>query len=157
MQRWIRIAALAALTTLVAGVACTSKSSSSTGTTGQGSAVSSPAAAGTTADINTGASSLRATLSTLLQSHVYLAGIATGAALQDGPTSPAFKAAAATLDLNTQDLAAAVGSVYGDAAGNTFLALWRKHIGFFVDYTVGLATNDKAMTEAKKLIRLLKE
>ncbi|MEA2580251.1 MAG: hypothetical protein QOE83_1143 [Actinomycetota bacterium] len=154
MYRWIRIAALSALVPLVAAAACSSNSSTTTpqatassASDGMGSMSS---AAAMTADISTGASSLRATLSTLLQSHVYLAGIATGAALQDGPTSSSFKAAAATLDLNSQDLAAAVGSVYGDAAGKTFLALWRKHIGFFVDYTVGLATKDKAM-ETKAL------
>ncbi|MEP7060593.1 MAG: copper amine oxidase, partial [Actinomycetota bacterium] len=149
MHRWIRIVALSALAALVAGVACTSNSgSSSTPTTGSGGAATTAPAA---ADIATGASALRATLSTQLQEHVYLAGIATGAALQDGPTSPAFKAAAGALDLNSQDLAASVGSVYGDAAGKTFLALWRKHIGFFADYAVGLATKDKAMaTKALK-------
>ena len=149
MHRWIRIAALAVMTTVVAG-ACTSNGSGSV-TTASTSGPTTSASVSSTADISTGASSLRATLSTLLQTHVYLAGIATGTALQDGPTSPAFKAAAATLDLNSQDLAAAVGSVYGDQAASTFLALWRKHIGFFVDYTVGLATNDKAMqTKALK-------
>ena len=150
MNRWIRIAALAALTALVAAAACTSNSSSSSSATTSGQGGVSPATSMSTADITTGSSALRATLSTQLQEHVYLAGIATGAALQDGPTSAAFKAAAATLDLNSQDLAASVASVYGDAAGKTFLALWRKHIGFFVDYTVGLASNDKAM-QAKAL------
>ena len=150
MHRWLRIAALAVLTTLVAGVACTSKSSS-TGTTGGSAPASSPSSMAMTPDITTGASALRATLSTLLQSHVYLAGIATNAALQDGPTSASFKAAAGALDANSQDLAGAITSVYGAPAGKTFLALWRKHIGFFVDYTVGLATNDKAMqTKALK-------
>lgn len=145
MHRWLRTTALVVMTMLVVGVACTSKSSTTT-TTGTTPPGASPTGTMTmTTGTETGAATLRATLSTLLQSHVYLAGIATSAALQDGPTSPAFKAAAATLDLNSQDLAAAVGSVYGDAAGKTFLALWRKHIGFFVDYTVGLATNNKAM------------
>jgi hypothetical protein len=29
-------------------------------------------------------------------------------------------------------------------AGDAFLPLWRKHIGFVVDYTTGLAAKDKA-------------
>jgi hypothetical protein len=37
-----------------------------------------------------------------------------------------------------------IGSVYGADAEKAFLPLWRKHIGFVVDYTTGLATKDKA-------------
>src|SRR5690606_32385864 len=33
-------------------------------------------------------------------------------------------------------------------AGAQFLELWRTHIGFFVDYTLGGATGDAAMQEA---------
>ncbi len=97
------------------------------------------------ASIETGAATLRAGLSTLLQEHVYLAGIATGTALQEGPDSDAFAAAAATLDANSVGLADAVGSVYGEKGGDTFLDLWRAHIGMFVDYTVGAATGDEKM------------
>ena len=42
------------------------------------------------------------------------------------------------------DVAAAIGTVYGSEAGQAFLPLWRKHIGFVVDYTVGAASKDKA-------------
>ena len=38
-----------------------------------------------------------------------------------------------------------VGGIYGDKAGNQFLELWRAHIGFFVNYTLGKATGDAAM------------
>jgi hypothetical protein len=41
--------------------------------------------------------------------------------------------------------------VYGDEAAETFLDgenMWRDHIGFFVDYTVGLATEDTAQDRA---------
>ena len=41
------------------------------------------------------------------------------------------------------DIARAIGSVYGAGAEQAFLPLWRRHIGFFVDYTVGVATKDK--------------
>jgi hypothetical protein len=71
-----------------------------------------------------------------------LAAAATGAAL--GGRDPEFRADAAALDANSVDIAKAIGSVYGAGAEQAFLALWRRHIGFVVDYTVGLATGDRA-------------
>jgi hypothetical protein len=47
---------------------------------------------------------------------------------------------------NTDQLGAAIGSVYGPAAQQQFLKLWRAHIGFFVNYTLGLATHNSSMT-----------
>ncbi len=88
------------------------------------------------------ASDLRVALNTLLAEHIYLAASATGAAL--GGRTPEFQAAAGALDANTIALSKAIGSVYGDDAGTAFLALWRKHIGFVVDYTTGVAMKDKA-------------
>src|SRR5512134_1455 len=88
------------------------------------------------------ASELRAKLNTLLQEHAYLAASATNAAL--GGRNSEFEAAAGALDANSVDLAKAIGMVYGAGAENAFLALWRKHIGFFVDYATGVATKDKA-------------
>ncbi|HUQ39769.1 MAG TPA: hypothetical protein VM030_06405, partial [Acidimicrobiales bacterium] len=87
-----------------------------------------------------GASALRAGLTGLLQEHVYLAGITTGTALSGGD----FKVPAGILDANSVALSDAIGGVYGKPAGEQFLALWRKHIGFFVDYTVATAKNDEA-------------
>ena len=89
----------------------------------------------------TKAAELRAGLNTLLSEHVILASAATGAAL--GGRDAEFKAAAGALDANSVDISSAIGSVYGSDAGQAFLALWRKHIGFVVDYTVGLASKDK--------------
>ena len=57
--------------------------------------------------------------------------------------APDFEAAANALEGNTADLQAAITSVYGEDAGVGFGELWRNHIGFFVDYTVGLATDDE--------------
>jgi hypothetical protein len=88
------------------------------------------------------AAELRTTLNVLLREHAYLAGAATSAAL--GGREAEFKAAAGALDANALDIASAVGSVYGADAERAFLPLWRRHIGFFVDYTVGVATNDRA-------------
>jgi len=87
------------------------------------------------------ASDLRVGLNTLLAEHVYLASSATGAAL--GGRQADFGAAAGALDQNSIALSKAIGSVYGSDAETAFLALWRTHIGFVVDYTTGLATKDK--------------
>jgi hypothetical protein len=84
---------------------------------------------------------LRLTLNQLLSEHATLAAAATNAAL--GGRTKEFEAAAGALDANSQDLAKAIGSVYGTAAGDAFLPLWRKHIGFFVDYTTAKAKKSK--------------
>ncbi len=88
---------------------------------------------------------LRTNLNLMLREHVYLAAVATGAAL--GGRQPQFDAAAAALDANSVDLSKAIGSVYGAEAENQFLPLWRKHIGFVVDYTTGLAAKDQAKAD----------
>ncbi|HEY1011610.1 MAG TPA: hypothetical protein VGE07_02825, partial [Herpetosiphonaceae bacterium] len=85
---------------------------------------------------------LRKTLNVALKEHAYLAASATNAAL--GGRTPEFEAAAAALDNNSVDISKAIGSVYGADAENAFLPLWRKHIGFFVDYTKASAAKDKA-------------
>ena len=90
------------------------------------------------------AADLRVTLDELLGEHALLAMFATQKGY-DG--APDFEAIAGALDQNGVDLSEAIGSVYGDEAGKKFLdggLLWRDHIGFFVDYTVGLAKKDKA-------------
>jgi hypothetical protein len=89
----------------------------------------------------------RAILTNLLQEHVYLAGIAIEQAVEAGGDldAPAVQAAVATLDANSVALSEVVGSVAGPENGDAFLGLWREHIGFFVDYTLGAATGDDAM------------
>lgn len=100
------------------------------------------------ASSTTGAATLRASLTELLQEHVYLTALATGAALR-GDTK-AFEATAATLngpsESNTSDLVAAIGSVYGDEVGTAFDGLWRSegHIPALVAYTQAIAKGDKA-------------
>jgi hypothetical protein len=90
----------------------------------------------------TPAATLRVTLDTLLQEHIYLASAATDAALAGNNAE--FTSAAGALDANSTELSQAIGSVYGADAATSFLALWRKHIGFFVDYTQGVAAKDQA-------------
>jgi hypothetical protein len=91
------------------------------------------------------AADLRVALNTTLAEHVWLAAATTEAAL--GGRGGEFKDAAGALDANSVALSKAIGSVYGADAGTAFLALWRKHIGFFVDYTNGVGRKDKAMQE----------
>ena len=111
--------------------------------TGCGSSMAGSAAMAMPAATSNGkAAALRAGLNTLFQEHVYLASAATGAAL--GGRDAEFKAAAAALDENSVALAKAIGSVYGADAEKAFLPLWRRHIGFVVDYTVAVATKDTA-------------
>lgn len=88
---------------------------------------------------------LQILLSQQLAEHTFLAAMATNAALQGFNAD--FEAAADALDQNSIDLSASIAAVYGDGAGNAFLPLWRAHIGMFVDYTIGVATNDQAMQD----------
>jgi hypothetical protein len=91
------------------------------------------------------AADLRRALNVLLSEHVFFATNATAAAL--GGRDAEFAAAAWALDANSIELSQAIGSVYGKGAGDTFLVGWRKHIRFFVDYTKGVATGDRAKRE----------
>ena len=98
--------------------------------------------------VNSDGAGLRATLTSLLTDHVYLAGAAINQALADGGDleAPLTAAAVAALDENSTEVAAAVGSVYADAE-QPFLDSWRSHIPFFVNYTIGKATEDQAMVD----------
>lgn len=96
--------------------------------------------------IDTAAANLRVLLNNLEQEHVNLAAAATRAGF-DGDAS--FAAAAGQLGKNTDAIAGAVGSVYGDEAGAQFKTIWESHIGFFVDYTVAAKKGDqKGMQQA---------
>jgi hypothetical protein len=92
-------------------------------------------------DPATKAADLRVLLNNLETEHVSLAAAATRAGF-DG--DPAFQAAAASLDKNSNDLADAVGSLYGDEARSRFYEIWNSHIGFFVDYTKAAKAGDQA-------------
>lgn len=117
-----------------------SSSSSSSSSAPSGTSSASTAAAQT----NTPAAQLYAALDQLLREHVDLTANVVETAITLGPKSANTTAALAALDQNTQGLGAAIGSVYGSAAQTEFLKLWRAHIGFFVNYTLGLATGNSA-------------
>lgn len=106
------------------------------------------AATGTEGDVASPAAELRAGLTSLLQEHVYLAGITVATAYVAGPDSSEFEAAAATLDANSVDLSKAIGSLAGPEKEAAFLQLWRDHVGFFVDYAVAAQAGDQAGKDA---------
>jgi hypothetical protein len=150
MQRTsIKLAALAAGVALAA-TACGGSSDDNATDTPSSTSTTAGAVVGTAAT-TTKAAELRAGLTYLLEEHVQLAGIATGTALANKGdlTKPAVKAAVGALDANSVALSKAVGSAYPKAEA-PFLASWRQHIGFFVDYTLGKATKNNAkVTKAK--------
>lgn len=95
------------------------------------------------ANLSSPAADLRVALSRLLSEHAALAMEAMRQGVDAGDLSdPEFTAAAGALQGNTDDLTAAIESVYGADAGDAFRAQWEAHIGFFVDYTVALAGDD---------------
>lgn len=97
------------------------------------------------------AAAIRALLTAQLVDHVWLAGNALDTAVRKGGNlkDPAVKGAVAAVDANSVALAKTVGSIYPKAEA-AFLASWRQHIGFFVDYTLGKATkNAKMVAKAK--------
>jgi hypothetical protein len=97
------------------------------------------------------AATVRATLTSQLSAHVWLAGNALDTAVRHKGDlkDPQVVGAVKALDANSVALAKTVGSVYPDAE-KPFLASWRQHIGFFVNYTLGKATkDDKQVAKAK--------
>ncbi len=138
-------AGVGAAAVALAAAACSSSGGSAAGAGSSPShmASSSPSASQST---NTAAAQLYAGLDQLLVEHVDLTAnvVQTAVAAQGNLKAPEVKAAVAALGQNTDSLGAAIGSVYGSAAQQQFLKLWRAHIGFFVNYTLGVATHDQA-------------
>jgi len=87
---------------------------------------------------------LRVTLNKALQQHVDL-GLEVLRNLADEDDN--LEASLEALDENTKAIAGPIGSVYGDDAEDAFLEIWRDHIGFFADYTVGAREDDDDMKE----------
>lgn len=106
------------------------------------------AATDTAGEVDSDAATLRATLTALLQEHVYLTGIGVATAYTAGADSDEFAAAKSALDGNTQDLTDAIGSLAGDDAADTFHQVWTDHVGYFVDYAVAKKSGDQAAADA---------
>ncbi len=92
--------------------------------------------------VSSPATDLRVTLDRLLGEHAALALVALDKSIAGEADAGAVVTA---LEGNTDDLADAIGSVYGDEAAESFKAQWTAHIGFFVDYATGVAKDDAAM------------
>jgi hypothetical protein len=159
-KRWTRFS-ISAAAVLVLAAGCSSGSpagvpapASSPSSVPSVSMTHSPSHSPTTTAVApdaTQAAALRATLTSLLSDHVWLAGNALDTAVQNKGDlkDPQVVGAVKALDDNSVALAEAIGSVYPDAE-KPFLASWRQHIGFFVNYTLGKATkDDKQVAKAK--------
>ncbi len=142
-------AGIGAAALAVAATACTSAGSSS-GAAPSKSPSSMSSGSMMSHPTNTAAAQLYAGLDQLLTEHVNLTANVVQTAITKGPASASTKTALAALDQNTQGLGAAIGSVYGSAAQQQFLKLWRAHIGFFVNYTLGVAGHNRAMVKTAK-------
>ncbi|MGD6993254.1 copper amine oxidase [Sutcliffiella horikoshii] len=92
------------------------------------------------ASVSTPASDLRASLDALLSEHAFLAVVAMQKGI-DGAED--FDQAAGALNANTDDLSAAVASVYGEEGGAAFKEIWSSHIGYFVDYVTATAEENE--------------
>ena len=88
---------------------------------------------------------LRSELDRLLGEHVALAVATLRAGATEGPD---FPAEAAGLNKNTEDLTAAMGTLFGSAAGQQFMTLWADHIDALVGYTSATAAHNDAARQA---------
>jgi hypothetical protein len=88
---------------------------------------------------------LRSELDRLLGEHVALAVTTLRAGATDGAD---FPAEAAGLNKNTDELTAAMGTLFGPAAGQQFMTLWADHIDALVGYTSAVAGHDDAGRQA---------
>ncbi|UOR10413.1 copper amine oxidase [Halobacillus amylolyticus] len=95
--------------------------------------------------VETEAVELRASLDQLFSEHAYLA-VETMRKGADGAAD--FEASANALAANTEDLSAAIASVYGDKAGQKFQDMWSEHIGYFVDYVKATGSGDEEAKQA---------
>lgn len=94
---------------------------------------------------STKAADLRSAMVTLGLEHMALTNQAVDAAL-DGTKNAG--ATGAALYANGDEIAATVGSVYGDEAKTTFAAVWKLHLDEFVKYAVASSKGD---TDGKQM------
>jgi hypothetical protein len=95
---------------------------------------------GASGHADTAACDLRQGLDCRLEEHVALAAATTDAILAG--RNDEFTAAYNALEANSQDIAGAIGAIYGTDTQNSFATLWQKHVTYLVDYTQGLLAKD---------------
>lgn len=89
---------------------------------------------------------LRSALGELLGEHMQLVVDAMGAALRGGPE---FKADAAQVNNDTEQLAGAFGVLFGPSSGAAFTSVWGDHVDALVAYSGAVATkNQKGKVQA---------
>ena len=91
------------------------------------------------------AAGLRALLGRLLSEHAFLAMEEMRAIATERPDAEAAGDAVAA---NTGDLTAAIGSVYGDAAGAQFGEMWGRHVAGLEAYAQAVQAGDDAALDA---------
>jgi hypothetical protein len=96
------------------------------------------------------AAELSAAFTRLMQEHVFLSSMATGA-LAIGDNSKA-QAAMATAEKNSLELSTLVGEMYNKDVGSSFDALWDNHLNAYADYTRAQLAGDKDSAEAARQI-----
>ncbi|MBY6037349.1 copper amine oxidase [Fictibacillus nanhaiensis] len=94
--------------------------------------------------VDTPAADLRSDLNSVFSAHAALAALTMQKGI-DGAKD--FEAAAKELGENTDDITAAVESVYGAEGAAKFKEIWSSHIGYFVDYVTATAEKNE---EGKK-------
>lgn len=90
---------------------------------------------------------LRSQLGKLLAEHVVVVQDVTRAAVTN---TPDFNAAAAMINGNTADLAAAIDTLFGAAAAKQFQSLWASHVEQLVAYGAATAKQDSGRKEQAK-------
>jgi hypothetical protein len=102
------------------------------------------------ADFNSPLTRLRSTLGELLGEHLQLAVDAMGAALRGGPE---FRADAAQVNADTEQLASAFGVLFGRQSGTRFASVWGDHVEALISYSGAVAAKDQG-GKAKALTQL---
>jgi hypothetical protein len=102
------------------------------------------------ADFNSPLTRLRSALGELLGEHLQLAVDAMGAALRGGPE---FRADAAQVNADTEQLASAFGVLFGPQSGTRFASVWGDHVDALISYSGAVAAKDQK-GKAKALAQL---
>jgi len=101
------------------------------------------------ADFDSPLTRLQSALGELLGEHMQLVVDAMGAALRGGPE---FRADAAQVNADTEQLASAFGVLFGPQNGTRFASVWGDHVEALVSYSGAVAAKDqegKAKAEAQ--------
>jgi len=102
------------------------------------------------ADFDSPLTRLQSALGELLGEHLQLAVDAMGAALRGGPE---FRADAAQVNADTEQLASAFGVLFGPQNGRRFASVWGDHVDALISYSGAVAAQDQN-GKAKALAQL---